>query len=159
MWGQVQGPESSGNETFLQRRQPDRYTTLNCSAVIGWSVGIPEVELTGSQPWTVYVMPQLIHMGAGVCPENTTVWPRPKCHGCVIVNLKSKYLPWTWTPHSYYVLLFISYLSHMPIRKSTNNSALLTSKAQSTTILPKKTKCDYSMQQGWGLFYAIVRLL
>lgn len=104
-------------------------------------------------------------MGAGVCPENATVRPRPKRHGCescVIVNLKSKYLPWTWTPHSCYVLLFISYLSHMPVRKCPVQIIQLylhLRPGHKTRILAKKTKCDYSVQQGWGLFYAVVLLL
>lgn len=40
LWGQVQGPEPSSDETIVQRRQPDRYKTLQRCTVIGQTAAI-----------------------------------------------------------------------------------------------------------------------
>lgn len=62
---QVQRPESSSDEAILQRRQPDRYTTLKRGAVIGQTsaVGFQKPSSPTASPGHKHIVPhsQQIH--------------------------------------------------------------------------------------------------
>lgn len=55
--GQVQGTEPSGDETVIQCRQPDRYTTLQRCAVIAQTAAICPL-ISKAQPPPPFILPK-----------------------------------------------------------------------------------------------------
>lgn len=108
---QVQGPEPSGDEAILQRRQPHRRATLHRRALVGpsaeWGGSLKDRRLA-DRPRMRSVMPQLIHTGQEQNARKILLHDpaKPSCEAARLSNLKIRVF--TLKCHVFVFVLFVA---------------------------------------------------